>query len=351
MDEDKELLNSSNPALKSGYFISKNSSDVAISPEGVENASNTLYEMMKTKSYSTLAWKQHDLHPKIASEKTIDWIFMIDLLNFSFWSDSDGGERFAVLYKGKKYVGYWSLCAVINRAIEEGVPITTPSFYSSESNISDQDIRHIFRSSTQEEIPLLSERIKCIREAGRILMERFDGSFVNCVKKSNKSCMKLLNMIVENFNSFKDEALFNGEKVFFYKRAQILIADIWACFDGKGLGEFHDIDEITMFADYRVPQALHYLGIISYSDNFLKMLESSTLLPNGSKLEVEIRGCSIWAVELLKRAIKEKIDRDKAHEEIPILNGIILDFFIWDFATENIEKLNIPFHRTRSIYY
>ncbi|RHZ88834.1 hypothetical protein Glove_21g195 [Diversispora epigaea] len=348
---DKELQNSLNPVLKSGYFISKNSLDVTISSEGIENASNSLYEMMKIKKYSTLTWKQHDLHPKIANEKTIDWIFMIDLLNFSFWSEKDGSERFAILYEGKKCVGYWSLCAVINRAIEEGTPITTPSYYSSESNISDQDIRHVFRSSTQEEIPLLNERIKCIREAGKVLMEKFEGSFVNCIKKANKSCMKLLNLIIENFNSFKDEAILNGEKVVLYKRAQILIADIWACFDGKGLGEFHDIDEITMFADYRVPQALYSLGVISYSKNLLKMLESATLLPNGSRLEVEIRGCSIWAVELLKRVIQKKIEQDKEHEAIPILNAIILDFFIWDFATENDEILNLPFHRTRSIYY
>lgn len=36
-----------------------------------------------------------------------------------------------------------------------------------------------------------------------------------------------------------------------YKRAQILIADIWSSFSGIGFGEFHDIDKLTMFADYR----------------------------------------------------------------------------------------------------
>ena len=39
--------------------------------------------------------------------------------------------------------------------------------------------------------------------------------------------------------------------VSFYKRAQILIADIWSCFEGKSYGEFNDINTITMFADYR----------------------------------------------------------------------------------------------------
>ncbi len=36
-----------------------------------------------------------------------------------------------------------------------------------------------------------------------------------------------------------------------YKRAQILIADVWACCGGVGYGEFTDIDTVTMFADYR----------------------------------------------------------------------------------------------------
>jgi hypothetical protein len=38
----------------------------------------------------------------------------------------------------------------------------------------------------------------------------------------------------------------------FLKRAQILVADLWAAFDGESYGEFNDIDKITMFAgNYR----------------------------------------------------------------------------------------------------
>ncbi|CAG8849312.1 3067_t:CDS:1, partial [Racocetra persica] len=149
-----------------------------------------------------------------------------------------------------------------------GTPITTPSFYASENVLSDQAIHHIFRSSLPNtQIPLLKERIECIREAGKVLTTKFDGSFINCIKASNKSCLNLLKIIIDNFPCFRDEIMFLGERVCFYKRAQILIADIWACFEGKGYGEFKDIDEITMFADYRVPQALHHLGAIKYSDN------------------------------------------------------------------------------------
>lgn len=54
--------------------------------------------------------------------------------------------------------------------------------------------------------------------------------------------------MVGSFPSFNDEARFEGKMVRFYKRAQILVADLWACFEGKDYGDFHDIDTITMFA-------------------------------------------------------------------------------------------------------
>ena len=35
---------------------------------------------------------------------------------------------------------------------------------------------------------------------------------------------------------------------------------------GKGLGRLDDIDQLTMFADYRVPVTLRELGILRYSN-------------------------------------------------------------------------------------
>lgn len=58
----------------------------------------------------------------------------------------------------------------------------------------------------------------------------------------------LVNLLVESFPCFRDEFNFEGKKVRFHKRAQILVADLWACFDGEGYGRFSDIDKITMFA-------------------------------------------------------------------------------------------------------
>jgi hypothetical protein len=82
----------------------------------------------------------------------------------------------------------------------------------------------------------------------------------------------------------------NRKSVRFLKRAQIVVADLWACFDGTGYGKFHDIDKITMFADYRIPQLLNALGCISYSPLLDHAIRKGTLIESGHPWEVQLRG-------------------------------------------------------------
>jgi hypothetical protein len=58
-------------------------------------------------------------------------------------------------------------------------------------------------------------------------------------------------------------------------------------------------------------------------------------------------GCSIWAVELLRREIL-KLQPDAK------INAILIDFFLYDLAKEKEQEEDfdiIPHHRTRSIWY
>lgn len=65
-----------------------------------------------------------------------------------------------------------------------------------------------------------------------------------------------------------------GTKISFYKRAQILVADFWGMMEARGEGSITNIDWLTMFADYRVPQALVYLGVLRYSDSLSQVLKN-----------------------------------------------------------------------------
>ncbi|KAK9455207.1 hypothetical protein V1511DRAFT_488070 [Dipodascopsis uninucleata] len=343
--------------LESAKFIYENSEDVRISKEGCEEAANVIYDAIEAEYYSTETWSNHLLNPKEKNGSTIDWIFLVDLLNFSFWSDYDlkdtgksDTKRYSVKWDGHNWTGYWSLCALVNRALAEGIPITSPSFWVDQEKCTDELLCYVFRSNNLEKIPMEKERISCIREAGEVLTKKFGGSFKNCIERANNSAVELVTIIVENFPCFRDENEYKGRIVKFYKRAQILVSDVWACFNQESYGKFYDIDKISMFADYRVPQILYNIGCLQYSERLKSHLLSLKLIEHGHPWEIELRGCSIWCVEILKSKILEK--HPKSH-----INSVLIDFYLWDTAKKNQQQSksghdsSIPCHRTRSVFY
>lgn len=336
------------PPRESAKFIAEHSRDVFIDGGGVRRVAELLLAEASGPGLRLEGWKAlHELNPQAADEAAVSWVFLTDTLNFSFWSESDE-HKCLVKYRGRAYSGYWALCAAVHRALDQGIPITSASYYAT---VTLDEVRHIFRSDTEVSMPMMEERHRILNETGTILLEKFGGSFLNCVRKSENSAQKLVSLVVENFPSYRDVTQFEGKRVSFYKRAQILVADTWSVLEGKGDGCFTDISCITMFADYRLPQVLVHLGALKYSDELLKKLRKGEMLSYGDKQEVEIRGCSLWCVELIRDCLLELIDRknEKPNAEI---NSILLDYYLWDYARDHREDMKgIPFHRTRCIYY
>ncbi|XP_053554685.1 queuosine salvage protein [Bombina bombina] len=333
---------------EAGKFITENSKDVFVEQEGVRSLAKTLFDKVNKKEITLAGWKSlHELNPQDSGEDAVNWVFFADTLNFSFWSDSDE-HKYLVKYKGKEYSGYWSFCAAMNRALDEGIPITTPSYYS---NITLDQLKHVLRSDSDVPIPMIEERLQILHQTGKILTEKFGGSYLNCVKQSDKSAVRLMKLIVENFPSYKDVGIFQGKQVAFYKRVQILVGDTWGVLGGQGDGNFYDIHKITMFADYRIPQALVHFGTMRYSDELMKKLKEAWLFQNGDIQEMEIRGCSIWAVELICEHMRE-LFKEKGEEMSNEINPVLIDHFLWDYARDYRKEINVvPFHRVRCIYY
>lgn len=163
--------------------------------------------------------------------------------------------------------------------------------------------------------------------------------------------------------------------VCFWKRAQILVAEAWAAFypdptensphplfPGVRGPAIHDL---TMFADYRVPQILHHLKIMVYPSSLVRKLCAGTALDAGSKEEISLRAGSIVAVERLRDAILKLIaegaNATETDSSADGISSVLIDFFLWDLAKklergeDKIEGLRtadiIPAHRTRSIWY
>ncbi|KAI7498394.1 hypothetical protein KC367_g5090 [Hortaea werneckii] len=416
--------------LKDAKHIYDNAVDVSIDMYGTKGAAASIYTAMQQQAYSTDSWAQHPLHPKqsegFSDLDIVNFIFTMDLLNFSFWSELDAEERYQVEYRGQRWTGYNSLVACLRRALDGNVPITTPRFWTT-PKCSRETMEMVFYSVTNERIPLMDERMAILREAGDVLHEIFgdsddhvdakeissdkevetdaaaeahangedlatdlpeseskedgvtneeatqvkedqteqapsesspeaakpasevqpDYTVVRLIETADRSAGKLVNLLAKHFECFRDETRFDGKKVRLLKRAQIFVADLWAAFGGKGYGEFQDIDHITMFADYRVPQMLHSLNVLTYSpplDNRVRRWEP---LESGHSWEIQLRGCSIWAVEMIRREI------EREHPEAG-MNAVLIDFFLYDLAKEKERMaggLAMPHHRTRSIWY
>ena len=159
-----------------------------------------------------------------------------------------------------------------------------------------------------------------------------------------------------------------------WKRAQILVAEMWAAFYPASPNDPHplfpgsrgpEIRRLTMFADYRIPQILHHLCILTYPPSLLRKLHSHAPLSSGSREEVSLRAASIVAVERLREEILRLIEEEGGDSELAsnagVVSSVLIDFYLWDVAkkvetgeerVEGIETAQmVPIHRTRSIWY
>lgn len=59
------------------------------------------------------------------------------------------------------------------------------------------------------------------------MRSKFQGSFVKIVESAEQSAVSLLDILTENFPNFQDHMIYKGRQIHFYKRAQILIGDIY----------------------------------------------------------------------------------------------------------------------------
>lgn len=164
-------------------------------------------------------FSQHNHHPKATDANAIEWIFVVDTLNYCFWTPGD-----ATKWKVEGETGYFGLCAAINRAIRNGIDITDSQYYS---KVTVEELTEIFRGDDEgTKVPLIEERVKCLHEVGTMLLEKYDGKFENCLKEADHSARRLLRIVTDDFPCFRDEAEWNGVGVSIYKRAQILIGDL-----------------------------------------------------------------------------------------------------------------------------
>lgn len=277
------------------------------------------------------AWDSEHHYVARDPADTAMYTLVQDTLNFCFW----GTPPWEVTYRGRTFTGYYALTAALRRALEVGCPLLDATFLECLSRV---DIEFILRGAG--DLPLMEERLAALREVGRTLNARYGGSFAAMIGSAGGSAVRLASSLARELLSFDDRAEYAGEEVRFFKRAQLCVADLHGALGGRGLGAFGDLDHLTAFADYELPRVLREFGVLRFGASLAARVGAGDLIPSGSPEEVEIRAATVWAVELLRRALAEAGRSLRAFE---------LDWILWNWSQERPARY--PHHRTLGVYY
>lgn len=128
-------------------------------------------------------------------------------------------------------------------------------------------------------------------------------------------------------------------------------AFIWNHCGARDVTNFRDIDELTAFADYRVPQSLERFGCLVYSSALLDKIKRLALIEQYSKEELEIRAGTIAACWQIVECTNEMLEKQEGCELR--INSIVVDNFLWVYAKFKMVETadSLPYHLTRCCNY
>lgn len=262
-------------------------------------------------------------------------IFVFNTINYCFWAGKDE-KKWTVKIDNEELDGSIALFRCIELEVKRN-----SDFLSGDelADLSRSHLKNILAGNIT--IPLFEERLKCLQEAGRVLEKQFGNSFIGVYKKAGNDAVALANLLVEHFPCFDDISEYRGTKVGFYKRAQLNSKMVSDALIASGEKELKNLNKLTAFADYKIPQILRNLGVIKYTEELANKIDSYVLIEKDSKDEVEIRSATIWAVELIRRELQ------KEHN---FVTSSHVDSMLWN-KSQTKAKGDKPYHRTLTTAY
>lgn len=284
-----------------------------------------------------------------SDERHAQFLFIAASVNFSFWPDEEAQRWYWPHAPGEGCIdrcppecqpqtGAVALGLSLRDVVRRGVPFTDASYLR---RLMPPEFEDLLGGSGR--LPMLEERTQVINEAGSVLAKLFNGEIATLVRLASQSADDALTLLFHNFPLFRDIPVLDGMPVYFLKRAQLFLADLFRVFAGSGLGRFDDVRRLTALPDYRLPQVLRAVGAIEYSQQLARHVDSCLPLRAGSREEIELRAATVQAVD----ALRAELVRRTGEEVLACL----LDGELWRLAHgEECDGLS-PHHRSRTIFY
>jgi len=267
--------------------------------------------------------------PRISDNEMLHFLLILNALSFCYWDK----PKWQIEYKNQTLDGAWAMIGALVRGLEEDRRLLDFKYLQ---HMTLNDFGHLLRGNV--EIPLIKERYEILNYITTKLARSYDGQFANVIKLT-KNTSSRLETIVNLFPSFQDKALYRGKKVYFYKRAQLLLSDVYYVINSFSTG----VDQITACADYKLPAVLRQMGVLKYSPKLAAKIDNQVILPAGSAEEIETRSATIWAVEYLKQAIQTR------HPQQTITAHQVNDY-LW-LLSQDKNNYQAPYHLTKTTNY
>lgn len=266
------------------------------------------------------------------ADDTAAFFIILDSINF-------GSGYFPHLHKRPGMSGYFTIASSLSDHFREYGVMTANSL----SDLTPAKCTRIFSQDFDNESiqELMALFARALNDLGRFLLEQYRGEYIALIEDTTGLAARLVDLLTQ-MPFYRDEAQYADITVPFYKRAQLMAADLALAFNRTGTGHFTDLADLTIFADNLVPHVLRLDGILAYSQQLADRIDGEELIPAGSTEEVEIRACALHTVELLARELQSR-----GHDIMPME----LDYLLWNRGQEPYYKRTKPRHRTRSVFY
>lgn len=210
----------------------------------------------------------------------------LDAVNF-------GSGWWPTIRKRPGHSGFFTIAAGLTERFRERGPWPAAEL----TRLSSADLAAVF--SQDPEHSLMADFATSLRDVGSHLLADHGGSFEALVDAAEGSAVALADLLA-GWDAFADVSTYEERQVPFFKRAQLAAADL----ERAGVASFADLDRLTAFADNLVPHVLRVDGVLRLDPTLTAAIEAGELLPHGSPEEVELRACSVHAVELLVAATR-----------------------------------------------
>ena len=263
----------------------------------------------------------------------------MNTLNFAF-TDFQTSIKYEVKRGSETLSDSEAMYFQVNEAIDSGNNLVDGKIMAT---LTLEQLANIFSGNI--EMPMLKERVEILNDVGQKLVDNYEGDWLNFINNGPKKLYAkgegLIERLVNEFPRFDDSSEYRGNKVKFYKLAQLAFWGIHGELSGSNYFKIEDMHSMTAFADYIVPVALNVMKIMTYTPQLDEKIRDGEMIERDSEEEIEIRSASIYATAILTEKVNERRPEDKSII-IPQL-----DYRLW----KNYHATHHPHHLTYTTMY